>query len=100
MPEPAALPVLVLEVVEPLWPYWRPPSGSLDGLTRRRGDGALRLLHDGESSAEVAAAAGYADQPHLHREVRDLTGISVATLRQDNGQKMSTDVPSGSVTVA
>jgi AraC-like DNA-binding protein len=61
---------------------------------------ALRLLHRGASSADVAAAAGYADQPHLHREVRDLTGMSVATLRQDNGQKMSTDVPSGSVTVA
>ena len=61
---------------------------------------AVRLLDDGQSAAAVAAAAGYADQPHLHREVRDLAGMSVATLRQDNGQKMSIDVPSGSVTVA
>ncbi len=61
---------------------------------------AVRLLDDGEPSAAVAAAAGYADQPHLHREVRELTGMSLAALRQDSGQKMSTDVPSGSVTVA
>ena len=61
---------------------------------------AVRLLDDGASPADVAATAGYADQPHLHREVRDLTGMSLATLRQDSGQKRSTDVPSGSVTVA
>ena len=61
---------------------------------------AVRLLDDGASPAAVAATAGYADQPHLHREVRDLTGIPLATLRQDSGQKRSTDVPSGSVTVA
>ena len=61
---------------------------------------AVRLLDDGAPSADVAATAGYADQPHLHREVRDLTGMSLATLRQDSGQKRSTDVPSGSVTVA
>lgn len=61
---------------------------------------AVRLLDDGASSAAVAAAVGYADQSHLHREVRDLIGMSLATLRQDNAQKRSTDVPSGSVTVA
>jgi len=61
---------------------------------------AIRLLDDGQSAATVAAATGYSDQPHLHREVRDLTGMSLATLRQDSGQKISTDVPSGSVTVA
>ena len=61
---------------------------------------AVRLLDDGGSSASVAAAVGYADQPHLHREVRDFTGMTLATLRQDNAQKRSTDVPSGSVTVA
>ena len=61
---------------------------------------AVRLLRQGASSAGAAAAAGYADQPHLHREIRGLTGMSVTTLRQDNTQKMSTDVPSGSVTVA
>jgi AraC-like DNA-binding protein len=61
---------------------------------------AVRLLDDGQSAAAVAAVAGYSDQPHLHREVRELTGMSLATLRQDSGQKISTDVPSGSVTVA
>ena len=61
---------------------------------------AVRLLDDGTPTADVAATAGYADQPHLHREVRDLTGMSLATLRQGSGQKRSTDVPSGSVTVA
>lgn len=30
--------------------------------------------------AEVAAAAGYADQPHLHREVRAFAGTTVTTL--------------------
>jgi AraC-like DNA-binding protein len=61
---------------------------------------AVGLLDGGQSPAAVAAAAGYADQPHLHRDVRDLAGMSLATLRQDSGQKMSTDVPSGSATVA
>lgn len=61
---------------------------------------ATRLLDDGASPADVAATTGYADLPHLHREVRDLTGMSLATLRQGSGQKRSTDVPSGSVTVA
>ncbi|HEX3288703.1 MAG TPA: helix-turn-helix domain-containing protein, partial [Mycobacterium sp.] len=61
---------------------------------------ARQLLDTGLAFTDVAARAGYADQPHLHREVRDLAGMSVATLRQDNGQKMSIDVPSGSVTVA
>ena len=61
---------------------------------------AVRLLDDGTSSADAAAEAGYADQPHLHREVRNLAGMSLATLRQDSGQNRSTDVPSGSVTVA
>ena len=28
-------------------------------------------------------APGYADQPHLHREVRDLAGVPLAALRQD-----------------
>jgi AraC-like DNA-binding protein len=61
---------------------------------------AVRLLQGGASSAVVAAEAGYADQPHLHREVRGLTGMSLAALRQDNAAKRSTDVLSGSVTVA
>jgi AraC-like DNA-binding protein len=59
---------------------------------------AVRLLGDGLAAAEVAAYAGYADQPHLHREVRTLAGVGVAQL--GSGAKRSTDVPSGSVTVA
>jgi AraC-like DNA-binding protein len=62
---------------------------------------ALRLLDDGASFADVAAGAGYADQPHLHREVRDLAGVPLATLRQDfSGANRSTQLPSGSATVA
>jgi AraC-like DNA-binding protein len=61
---------------------------------------AMRLLEAGASTADAAATAGFSDQPHLHREVRGLTGMSLATLRQDSGQKRSIDVPSGSVTVA
>lgn len=61
---------------------------------------AVRLLHEGAGTAAAAAAAGYSDQPHLHREVRDLAGTSPASLRQGSGQNRSTDVPSGSVTVA
>ncbi|ANY09159.1 helix-turn-helix domain-containing protein [Pseudonocardia sp. HH130630-07] len=41
---------------------------------------ASALLFDGIAPAEVAARAGYADQPHLSREVRALTGASPATL--------------------
>ena len=62
---------------------------------------ARRLLQDGMPPAEVAARAGYADQPHLHREVRALAGVPVAHLRQDvSGAKRSTQLPSGSATVA
>jgi AraC-like DNA-binding protein len=61
---------------------------------------AIWLLDRGASTADAAAGAGYADQPHLHREVRDLTSMPLAALRQDSGQNRSTDVPSGSVTVA
>lgn len=61
---------------------------------------AVRLLDDGATTADAAATAGFSDQPHLHREVRELTGLSLATLRQDSGQNTSIDVPSGSVTVA
>lgn len=62
---------------------------------------AVRLLGDDLSYAEVAARAGYADQPHLHREVRELAGVQLASLRQDaNGANRSTQLPSGSATVA
>jgi AraC-like DNA-binding protein len=62
---------------------------------------AVRMLGDELPNIEVAARAGYADQPHLHREVRDLAGVPLATLRQDfSGANRSTQLPSGSATVA
>jgi len=44
--------------------------------------GALALLRSGVPPAEVAARAGYADQPHLSREVRALAGQSPRQLAQ------------------
>jgi AraC-like DNA-binding protein len=41
---------------------------------------AVDLLHAGASPAETAARAGFADQPHLSREVRALAGASPAQL--------------------
>ena len=62
---------------------------------------AVLLIGDGLPSTEVAARAGYADQPHLHREVRDLAGVPLASLRQEsNSANRSTQLPSGSATVA
>jgi AraC-like DNA-binding protein len=61
---------------------------------------AVLLLDNGLPPIEVAVLAGYADQPHLHREVRDLAGVPLAALRQDNGENRSTQLPSGSATVA
>ena len=62
---------------------------------------AALLLSDGLPPTEVAARAGYADQPHLHREVRELAGVPLASLRQDSrSANRSTQLPSGSATVA
>ena len=59
------------------------------------------LLDQGLPPTEVAAHAGYADQPHLHREMRDLAGVPLASLRQDSSTaNRSTQLPSGSATVA
>lgn len=41
---------------------------------------ALALARDGTAFATVAAEAGYADQPHLAREVRALTGLPLRRL--------------------
>jgi AraC-like DNA-binding protein len=41
---------------------------------------AAALLHDGVPIAEAAAVAGYADQPHLSREVRALAGVAPSRL--------------------
>lgn len=59
---------------------------------------AVRLLACGVVPADVAAQAGYADQPHLHREVRDLAGVPLRQL--SSAANRSTEVPSGSSTVA
>ncbi|WP_083162568.1 helix-turn-helix domain-containing protein [Mycobacterium aquaticum] len=59
---------------------------------------AVRLLQSGLAPAVVAAQAGYADQPHLHREVRSLAGVPLRQL--GSAANRSTDVPSGSSTVA
>jgi len=67
---------------------------------------AMVLFRTGRSLADVAIAAGYADQPHLHREVRALAGTTVTALAAGqftdyvNGAKRSAEVPSGSSTVA
>ncbi|MFJ9657000.1 helix-turn-helix domain-containing protein [Streptomyces griseoflavus] len=41
---------------------------------------ALDLARAGVPFAETAARAGYADQPHLARDVRDLTGLPLGRL--------------------
>jgi AraC-like DNA-binding protein len=62
---------------------------------------AVRLLDDGLTFSAVAACAGYADQPHLHRESRELAGVPLKSLRQEpSGANRSTQLPSGSATVA
>ncbi len=63
---------------------------------------AVSQVRSGRSLADVAAATGYVDQPHLHREVRafaDTTPLALAT-GYANGANRSTEVPSGSSTVA
>lgn len=64
---------------------------------------AVGLMRQGHALADVSAHAGYADQPHLHREAREFSGLSLSTLaaaQLDRAANRSTDVPSGSVTVA
>lgn len=53
--------------------------------TRRvaRFDQARALLHSGLTLAEVAASAGYADQPHLTREWRTLAGATPSASLED-----------------
>jgi AraC-like DNA-binding protein len=41
---------------------------------------ALELARDGARLADAAARAGYADQPHLAREMRDLAGVPATQL--------------------
>lgn len=59
---------------------------------------AVRLLRGGMPAAETAALLGYSDQSHLSRQVRELAGVSAGQLVSTANR--STDVPSGSTTVA
>ncbi|MDG4665435.1 helix-turn-helix domain-containing protein [Mycobacterium sp. 236(2023)] len=59
---------------------------------------AVRLLRSGRTAANTAHVAGYADQAHLSRQVRELAGVPVTQLF--SGANKSTEVPSGSRTVA
>ncbi|MEJ3657822.1 helix-turn-helix domain-containing protein [Actinomycetes bacterium KLBMP 9759] len=63
---------------------------------------AVQLLQAGVPPALVAADAGYADQPHLSREVRQLAGVAPGQLLDQPGRaaNRSTLLPSGSSSVA
>ena len=64
---------------------------------------AVRLLNCGLPTQEVAVRSGYADQPHLNREVRAFAGVPPSALRtgQDGSTaNRSTEIPSGSSSVA
>ena len=75
--------VLVREVVTPRWAPFRLGPASLDGLTRRRGTGLVRLLHVGDEPVVVAVsgtvfAARAASEPAAREgmaRMRHATGI-------------------------
>lgn len=75
--------------------YGYPPATLRRVLRFRR---ALTMVRAGVPTADAAARAGYADQPHLHRDVRELAGVSLRQL--GSAANRSTEVPSGSSTVA
>jgi AraC-like DNA-binding protein len=68
-------------------------------------DRALALARSGRPLAEVGATAGYADQAHLARDVKALTGVTLRSLLGyespgANAANRSTPLPSGSRTTA
>ncbi len=70
-----------------------------------RMDGALSLARSGLPLADVGVASGYADQAHLARDVKALTGVTLRTLlgyssADGRAANRSTPFPSGSRTTA
>jgi AraC-like DNA-binding protein len=65
-----------------LWSRFRSQIGITPKRAARlvRFDHAAHLLAAGEAAASVAAESGYADQSHLHREVRTFTGLTPTTV--------------------
>jgi AraC-like DNA-binding protein len=61
---------------------------------------ALRLARQGVPFADTAVQAGYADQAHMARDVRELAGMPLSQLLAANGANRSTPTPSGSCTTA
>jgi AraC-like DNA-binding protein len=63
---------------------------------------ALDAARRGTPFADVAATTGYADQAHLSRDVRALAGVTLGQLVEvsGNGANKSTELPSGSSTLA
>jgi AraC-like DNA-binding protein len=61
-----------------LWSRFRSQLGITPKRAARlvRFDHAAHLLAAGQPAASVAAVSGYADQSHLHREVKTFTGLT------------------------
>ncbi|MEU9676752.1 helix-turn-helix domain-containing protein [Streptomyces parvus] len=61
-----------------LWSRFRSQIGLAPKHAARpvRFDHAAHRLAAGRPAAEVAALSGYADQAHLHREVKAFTGVT------------------------
>ncbi|WP_408612226.1 helix-turn-helix domain-containing protein [Glycomyces terrestris] len=65
-----------------LWSRFRAQLGITPKRAARlvRFDRAAHLLASGRSAGSVAIASGYADQSHLHREVKTFTGLTPTAL--------------------